>query len=82
MIRKANGRIVVIDRNVDDSVLVQLSERNPGATLHPCNKAYDRFLIIYEEVYHIGLSLKDLGKKLFALSGMDVITGPELLSRL
>lgn len=50
--------------------------------MHACNKAHDRFLIIDEEVYHIGHSLKDLGKKLFAFSKMDVMTGSELLSRL
>ena len=31
-------------------------------------KAHDRFLIIDGEIYHIGASLKDLGKKLFAFS--------------
>ena len=35
-------------------------------------KAHDRFLIIDQnEVYHIGASLKDLGKKWFAFSKMD-----------
>ena len=35
--------------------------------------SHDRFLIIDdEEVYHIGASLKDLGKKWFAFSKMDV----------
>lgn len=109
LIRKAQHRIVVIDSYVDDSVLVQLSKRNPGVTvdiydgrisdqlrqdverhnrqypgvtLHAYNKAHDRFLIIDEEVYHIGHSLKDLGKKLFAFSRMDVLTGSELLSKL
>ena len=33
---------------------------------------HHRFLIIDETVYHIGASLKDLGKKLFAFSKMDV----------
>lgn len=75
LIRKDNSRIAVIDSCVDDSVLVQLSKWNPGVTLRPCNKAHDRFLIIDEVVYHIGLSLKDLGKKLFAFSNMDVMTG-------
>lgn len=51
-------------------------------TLHNCTKAHDRFLIIDEDVYHIGHSLKDLGKKLFAFSKMDVMTGTELISRL
>lgn len=54
----------------------------PGMTLHKCTKAHDRFLIIDEDVYHIGHSLKDLGKKLFAFSKMNVMTGSELLSRL
>ena len=109
LIRKAKKRIVVIDSYIDDSVLVQLSKRNPGVTvdiydgkislqlcqdverhnrqypgvtLHAYNKAHDRFLIIDEDVYHIGHSLKDLGKKLFAFSKMDVMTGSELLSKL
>ena len=54
----------------------------PGVTLHKYTKAHDRFLIIDEEVYHIGHSLKDLGKKLFAFSKMYVMTGSELISRL
>lgn len=109
LIRKAKNRIVVIDNYVDDSVLVQLSKRDPsvtvdiydgrisnqlrqdverhnrqypGVTLQAYNKAHDRFLIIDETVYHIGASLKDLGKKLFAFSEMTAMTGSELLSKL
>ena len=109
LIRKANTRIVIIDNYIDDSVLVQLSKRQPGVavdiydgqiskqlrqdvdkhneqypgvTLHKYTKAHDRFLIIDEEVYHIGASLKDLGKKLFAFSKMEVMTGSELLAGL
>lgn len=36
------------------------------------NKSHDRFLIIDEEVYHIGASLKDLGKRVFAFSKMEI----------
>ena len=36
-------------------------------------KAHDRFLIIDGEIYHIGASLKDLGKKLFAFSKISAI---------
>ena len=32
------------------------------------NKSHDRFLIIDDEIYHLGASLKDLGKKWFAFS--------------
>ena len=35
--------------------------------------SHDRFLIIDDaEVYHIGASLKDLGKKLFAFSKLNI----------
>ena len=57
-------------------------EQYPGVTLHKYTKAHDRFLIIDEDVYHIGASLKDLGKKLFAFSKMEVMTGSELLAGL
>jgi hypothetical protein len=33
---------------------------------------HDRFLIVDDDVYHIGASLKDLGKKLFAFSKMKI----------
>ena len=33
---------------------------------------HDRFLIIDDTVYHIGASIKDLGKKLFAFSKMEI----------
>lgn len=54
----------------------------PGVALHQCSKVHDRFLIIDEEVYHIGHSLKDLGKKLFAFSRMEVMTASELIHHL
>ena len=42
---------------------------------------HDRFLIVDDVVYHIGASLKDLGKKLFAFSKME-LEGNELLKKL
>ena len=109
LIRQAKKRIVLIDNDIDDSVLVQLSKRRPGVTvdiydgqiskklkldvdkhneqypgvtLHKYTKAHDRFLIIDEDVYHIGASLKDLGKKLFAFSKMEVMTASDLIAGL
>ena len=35
------------------------------------NKSHDRFLFIDKDCYHIGASLKDLGKKWFAFSKLD-----------
>jgi len=41
-------------------------------TIKNSNKFYDRFLLIDDESYHIGASLKDLGKKVFAFSKIDI----------
>lgn len=44
--------------------------------------SHDRFIIIdQKELYHLGASLKDLGKKWFAFSKMDSLT-TDLLSKL
>ena len=41
--------------------------------IHNHTTSHDRFLIIDDtEVYHIGASLKDLGKKLFAFSKLNI----------
>ena len=42
-------------------------------------KAHDRFLIIDDTVYHIGASFKDLGKKLFAFSRMELMTADDFI---
>ena len=46
------------------------------------NKAHDRFLLIDDEVYHIGASIKDLGKKWFAFTLMRDITSSMLTEHL
>ena len=46
------------------------------------NKAHDRFLLIDDEVYHIGASIKDLGKKWFAFTRMRDIRAEELIDRI
>ena len=45
----------------------------PPVEVRVCKNIHDRFLIIDgSEVYHIGASLKDLGKKMFAFSMMGI----------
>jgi hypothetical protein len=41
-------------------------------TINTFSKSHDRFLLIDDVVYHIGASLKDLGKKWFAFSKMEL----------
>ena len=98
LIKRANNRIILIDNYVDESVLVQLENRNAGVSaliytgeisrtfrqsvnrhnrqyapveVKTADRIHDRFLIIDDTIYHIGASIKDLGKKLFAFSQME-----------
>lgn len=83
--RKPGVKVDIYDGKISQELRHDVKRHNaqyPGVTLHNYTKAHDRFLIIDDEVYHIGHSLKDLGKKLFAFSKMDVMTGTELLSKM
>ena len=54
----------------------------PPIGIHTCRRSHDRFLIVdNSDVYHIGASLKDLGKKMFAFSKMG-IPAEEILAKL
>ena len=44
--------------------------------------SHDRFLCIDDDVYHIGASIKDLGKKWFGFSKMEILTPDELMERI
>ena len=54
----------------------------PAIPVKVFSKSHDRFLIIDDKVYHLGASLKDLGKKWFAFSLMEETMADDLLSRL
>lgn len=45
-------------------------------------RSHDRFLCIDEAVYHVGASIKDLGKKWFAFSKMEDFDPDELIRRI
>jgi toxin-antitoxin system, toxin component, fic family len=53
--------------------LDKFNDQYPPIDVRTCKVSHDRFLIIDDtEVYHIGASLKDLGKKWFAFSKMSL----------
>lgn len=45
-------------------------------------RSHDRFLCIDDTVYHVGASIKDLGKKWFAFSKMEDFKPEELVARI
>ena len=62
--------------NISKQLSLDLTKHNkqyPPIEVFKYTTSHDRFLIIDDaEVYHIGASLKDLGKKLFAFSKLNI----------
>ena len=65
----------IVTRRVTEALTLDLERHNrqyPPVNIRECDRYHDRFLIIDDTVYHLGASLKDLGKKLFAFSRMEI----------
>ena len=58
------------------------NEQYPPVEVHVFSKAHDRFIIIDDEVYLIGASIKDLGKRWFGFTLMENTTADELIGRI
>ena len=83
--RGTNVKADIYTKVVSGQLTLDLSRHNqqyPNIDVHEFGLSHDRFLIIDNTVYHIGASLKDLGKRWFAFSKMDDITAELLINRL
>ena len=73
--RNKNVDFHIFTKNISRQLQLDIDKHNQqyqAVKIHTFEKAHDRFLIIdKKEVYHLGASLKDLGKKWFAFSKMD-----------
>ena len=73
--RKKGVKITIYTKVIDKQLQLDIAKFNtqyPTIEAKFLKDSHDRFLIIDEtELYHIGASLKDLGKKWFAFSKMD-----------
>ena len=54
----------------------------PSIEVDVFRRSHDRFLCIDDTVYHVGASIKDLGKKWFAFSKMEDFKPEELVARI
>ncbi len=74
--RRKNVKLLILTDKISRQLKLDVEKFNaqyPSVIVREFNKAHDRFLIIDKvTVYHFGASLKDLGKKWFAFSKMDV----------
>jgi hypothetical protein len=80
--RKKNVPAVIYTKSISKQLQLDLEKHNsqyPKIAVHEFKNAHDRFLVMDEkQLYHFGASLKDLGKKWFAFSRMDSMTGDVL----
>lgn len=71
----------IITRKVSDALSLDVERHNqqyPPVDICISERFHDRFFIIDNTVYHLGASVKDLGKKLFAFNRMGA-TAEEIL---
>ena len=83
--RIASVKAVVYTRNISKQMQLDIDKHNsqyPPVEVETFTKAHDRFLIIDDQVYLIGASIKDLGKKWFGFTLMENTSAEELLKRM
>ena len=77
MLSKKNGSIEVViltsqNCNLNKLDISKFNKQYPSLKISYTNKFHDRFILIdNKELYHCGASLKDLGKKCFAINKMN-----------
>ena len=83
--RERNVETIIYTKKISNLLELDLKKHNsqyPIIEVRKLDISHDRFLILDEkEIYHFGASLKDLGKKWFAVSKME-IGSFELLGKL
>jgi hypothetical protein len=74
--RNKNVKTIIYTSKINKQLQVDIAKHNsqyPEISIKTHKKSHDRFLIIDNKtLYHIGASLKDLGKKWFAFSKMEL----------
>ena len=83
--RKEGVSATIYTKSITDQLLLDIKRHNEQYTsieVKQFNKAHDRFLLIDDEVYHIGASIKDLGKKWFAFALMNDLVADNFLEML
>ena len=82
--RTQGTKAKVYTKNITPQLSLDLEKHNAQYApieVEPFDRSHDRFLCIDDTVYHIGASLKDLGKKWFAFAKMELTTD-ELLTKI
>lgn len=85
--KKSNSvKVILFTKSLNKQLLLDLQKANEqygGFEVKNFTQSHDRFLIIdSKEVYHLGASLKDLGKKWFAFSILEKTSVQSILEKI
>ena len=84
--RKDKVAVTLLTKTLSKQLQLDVQKANaqyPPIQVKLFTQSHDRFLILDQtEIYHLGASLKDLGKKWFAFSKLDQRSVPNLLASL
>jgi hypothetical protein len=84
--RNTNVEAIIYTKSISRVLNLDLERHNsqyPSISIRELRQSHDRFLIIdRKELYHIGASLKDIGKRWFAFSKLDEVMLGFILERL
>ena len=83
--RNAGVAATIYTSHIDKQLGLDISKHNaqyPPIEVKTFRHSHDRFMCIDNDVYHIGASIKDLGKKWFAFSKMEILSSTEIISRI
>ena len=83
--KNKNAEVVILTSQQNQLTKLDIQKFNkqyPTLKLAVTNKFHDRFIVIdNKELYHVGASLKDLGKKCFAISKIEDMEYVEKISK-
>ena len=82
--RKKSVSAAVYTYKMSEQFSLDLEKHNaqyPVVEVFLSKKSHDRFLVIDDTVYHVGASIKDLGKKLCAVTLLNSITPEEIIDK-
>lgn len=83
--RNSGVSATIYTQHISQQLQLDIDRHNaqyPMIEVKRFNRAHDRFLLIDDEVYLIGASIKDLGKKWFAFTLMHDTTAEELINKI
>jgi hypothetical protein len=83
--RKTGVKAEIYTYKKSEQFTLDLDKHNlqyPSVTVYVNKTCHDRFMIVDDNVYHIGASIKDLGQKLCAVTLLKSITAEDILNKL